>query len=310
MNTMNIRKQDEQPRKVKSVDQRSSLFRRLSVALVLLLVFLGGGYTLFALSPSWFRFPDWLPFPAGEKTSQETVQIEIPPIDPTVAVIDTGGEGRVPTLPIEQEPVLDSVLPEIKEQIDRQDQRLAFQGSALGEIEVSLETIREGQAGLERKLDEITTRLALREDVDMNTINGMVERQAFLEDRMNEATLHLDTRIEAVVGSLSLVKKQMASQEELIAGLSGDIYLLTRYGFGSNPRMETRGLTPAGRGQGASENPVPVEPVFKRGDYRVGDWIQGYGEVLSIHRTIEGDYLMTENGEIFAKADPEGETEQ
>ena len=306
---MNIRKQAEQPRKVKPVEQRGSLFRRLSVALVLLLVFLGGGYILFALSPSWLRLPDWMPFPAGEVTSQEPVQVEIPPIDPTVAVIDAGGEGMVPTLPIEPG-LSDTVLPEIRDQLDLHDQRIAFQGSVIGEIKAGLETIRESQAALERKLDEITTRLALREDVDMHTINGMVERQAFLEDRMNEATLQLDTRIEAVVGSLSLVKKQMASQEELIAGLSGDIYLLTRYGFGPTTRTENRVPATAGKGQGAEVNPVPAEPVFKQGDSRVGDWIQGYGEVLAIHRTIEGDHLVTENGEIFAKAEPEGDDEQ
>lgn len=286
---------------------------RLLLYLAVFGVMAGGATTIMVLNPALLeRTLSILPIGPTETNQESLAEVEALNIQNEVTSSETdllkdqlmAIQSSEPSLA----PVPDQAIEELRNDLLELDERVAFQAKTGLELTQRLTEIKNGQDDLRKQLAEITTRLSMREGVDMDTMTTMASRQSHLENRLLETGHQLTTSIDAIVGSLSLVKQQLARQEDMVSDLASDLYLLSRYGYGG----ETQSSFPITLKRAENVNPGEItgEPPareIRRGDYRVGDWIQGYGEVLSIHRTVEGDHLTTENGEIFAAARPEEE---
>ena len=299
-----------------SPDQGQTVLPRRSgklglLILLVVLVVLGGGTAMLVLNPALLeRLAGMMSSGTPGVTSEPTPLVEFEPV--ATAEFNSG---TISTLPpaepgIAALPEPDPAIVALEEKYIQLDERIAIQSSNYLDLLEQIDVVKTAQTAIQGQLAEITTRLATREPIDMDIIKNMVSRQTHLENRFLEGNHQLATSIDAVVGSLSLVKQNLARQEDLIAALSSDLYLLSRYGYGNETQP---GSTSYGDQRGVFSTTDNTDdsspPMIRRGDYRVGDWIQGYGEVLSIHRTVEGDHLTTENGEVFAKARPDENVE-
>ncbi len=292
------------------VRTRRSGVRFLLIILIPVLAALGGGLLIIILNPTLLDramtlFPTGMDNVSGNSTTAS--------VESVIEPVDFGTVQDEPIL-IQPEPVLakpvepDPEILELKELYRQLDERIAFQAADNKTLSGQISDITALQETLHGRLAEINTRLNMTETVDMATIDNMIKRQEHLENRQLEHNHFIATNIDAVVGSLSLVKQKTADLEDMISDLSSDLYLLSRYGYGNDSRTgQARSFSSSVTQSSADLHTDTTSPTIRRGDYRVGDWIQGYGEVLSIHRTVEGDYLTTENGEVFATAVPDEE---
>ena len=201
----------------------------------------------------------------------------------------------------------------LQDKADQLENRLEDQGRILDSLVNRLDGLTES---LEQAIEVLGNEIEEATSVSSpgeQQITQLTERQVYLENRLLAINQDIAGELatvnagqDALVGSLSLVKQQLARHNDLISDLGSDLYLLSRYGYGQ-PNQEHYYLSSGNEGESEPDEQEETrrEPI-KRGDYRVGDWIHGHGEVLSIHRTQEGDYLTTENGTVFAP-DPEGE---
>ena len=134
----------------------------------------------------------------------------------------------------------------------------------------------------------------------------MQTRLAELESAARADSTGLRTDVTAILSSLGQVRRSLADFEDRLTGVASDVYLITRYGYGQ-PAQPARVQSPqpgastwtSAEGGGAR---ITSRRSIQQGDYEVGDFVGGYGVVMSIRRTPEGDYLNTENGTLFAAA--------
>ncbi len=294
---------NEMPKNMPKHSKRSkrSRIRFLLIILTSALV-LGAGLLLVILNPSLLnRVMTLLPNDRDtELSSPVKVESVIEPVDlvlPDEPILAQ----PVPEIgrPVEPDPA----FLEVTEQIRQLEERIAFQAAQYQTLSGQLRDMRDEVATHTGRWAEIITRLEMTETVDIDTFTRLLDRQEHLENRQLERDHFHATNMDAVVGSLSLVKQKTADLEDMISNLSSDLYLLSRYGYGNE--RQTGVLSGIHPQRPAKSSSATTSPPIRRGDYRVGDWIQGYGEVLSIHRTVEGDYLTTENGEVFATAVPD-----
>lgn len=64
--------------------------------------------------------------------------------------------------------------------------------------------------------------------------------------------------------------------------------------------QKTRRPAPADQGDTQASSRLVSSPDIRAGQYGKGDWISGYGAVLEVRSGSAGDYLVTENGTVFA----------
>ena len=196
-------------------------------------------------------------------------------------------------------------MPDLAERLDGiQDEivRLsdAVQGheARLGELDLSVASIRDRAEAAGREASHV------RNQLDLITSDS---------DSSSEM---LKADLKAVITSLDNVRAQQFNLSGRIEALAGDLHLMSRYGYGQQAdRPPQRGAvvrTAPGRNllnapSGQSLAPPPssaAPPDLVQGRYRVGDWVGGHGVVSSIRKTPEGDHLVTPGGVLFAPAVP------
>ena len=126
-----------------------------------------------------------------------------------------------------------------------------------------------------------------------------------------EARLELvETDVFALASALKTSRAVASSLSERIDALAADLHLVARFGSEQAPAAPVQPAATIstapfqsnyhGSASEAAEAapPAAVQPV--QGQYRVGDWVAGWGVVSSIRRTPDGDHLTTPRGIVFA----------
>ena len=182
-----------------------------------------------------------------------------------------------------------------------------------------LETLAEGNARMAAELASQAERLVQLEATTTGIIDSVAvaRREAQLARSLvetttgeREARLELvETDVFALANALKTSRAVSSSLSERIDALAADLHLVARFGVEQTPSAPQQPSTTittapfqsnyhASATDAARDAPPAVQPV--QGQYRVGDWMAGWGVVSSIRRTPEGDHLTTPRGIVFA----------
>lgn len=193
-------------------------------------------------------------------------------------------------------------------------------------------------AEIEKRLRSLEEALSPRLDAVERKVAEAVEDQAASGARLDALMPGMMTKIASMESRLESVEakdgtEDMAAIAARLDELSSDIWLIARHGGGLVPPRNASGLSPNVPPLGeaskedaaptASPKPGPVDkamgrvpsgdgsaaapaarlvsnPDIRAGQYSKGGWVPGYGRVLEVRTASGGDYLVTENGTVFA----------
>ncbi len=207
----------------------------------------------------------------------------------------------------------------LAESLDAVRSDLVGQRNAVSELSGEVERLsgllsgfgeeRSAEASLLRQTREEAAQ-ALRE---ARHARNLIEGQS--DDR--DARLGLiEEDVQAFAASLRNLRHMQAAVSDRIEAVASDLHLLLRFGDGTGvgdagaagPASTTttapwRSNYHSTADAAAGEPRVAPESLVQ-GQYRVGDWVAGWGVVTAIRRTPDGDHLTTPRGTLFAPAAP------
>lgn len=195
-------------------------------------------------------------------------------------------------------PDLAARLDGMRDEIGQLSDAVRGQEVRLGELDLSVASIRDRAEAAGREASHVRNQLDL------------------INSDSDSSSEMLKADLKAVITSLDNVRAQQFNLSGRIEALAGDLHLMSRYGYGQQanrpPQQGAVVQTAPGRNllsapSGHSHAPPPssaAPPDLVQGRYRVGDWVGRHGVVSSIRKTPEGDHLVTPGGVLFAPAVP------
>lgn len=268
----------------------------------------------------------------GVMSSLRTAGVPVP--DAVLTLLDPGSvelaqPAPEPLAELPAAPAAQSPPPSVPAGRDPVEERLAaleglltahdaVQKDQAGEVERLASAIERFQAGLEKLAGQQqanadlaakaldTAELALRE-----ARHGRSLVEAATGDRDARLEL-LEADVLALATALRTARAINASLSDRIDSVAADLHLAARFsqgrtgpatGFGAVSSTEQAPFQSNyhSTADAAAAASPPPESVIQ-GQYRVGDWVAGWGVVSAIRRTPDGDHITTPRGVLFAPA--------
>ena len=246
--------------------------------------------------------------------------------DAMSSATDAAGEAGLPTTQVGPngeivpagtaalQPLHDQTL----ERLDRMDELLAAVAATQEGVSARIGELAGGQTELKETLERIRDRLEAAESMATDAMEAAAlarteahHGRSLAESTADERDARLEvveTDIKALAAAHKTARAVIAAQSDRIEALAADLHLLDRFGDTARPTpaprpAETQAVAPWTSNHfpssvAAAEAEAPAAAV--QGQYRVGDWVAGWGVVSAIRRTPEGDYLTTPRGVLFA----------
>ncbi len=239
---------------------------------------------------------------------------------------DAAGEAGLPTIQVGPDGgIAPPLAPAIQPSQDRTPERLDLLEGLLAEsaaaregISGRIEDLAGGLAQLSETLDGIRDRLDAAESAaaEASEAAALARTEAhhgrsLAESAAGERNARLElveVDIQALAAAHKTARAVIGAQSDRIEALAADLHLINRFGetarrTASPGPAETHAVAPWTSNYfpssgAAAEAEEPAAAV--QGQYRVGDWVAGWGAVSAIRRTPEGDHLTTPRGMLFA----------
>ncbi len=322
---------DENPESGAARPARPGRRRKLALGIVFVLFLSAaaaiGGYWVVSLPPGMGILAGLRS--AGVPVPQAMIEMIEPSSGPSAGVppvpaSQTTGNGRSAVLPaggVLPVEAFEDDLARTGEQIAELERLLTDANSKLGEQADAIIGLRDEIQGLSDHLGQLeesrhadagalrealdTARAARRKAEHARTI---VESAGAGEDGRLEL---VEEGVQALANSHRRSRNMIATLNDRIEEVASDLDLLSYYGAGRSPAapagstVTTTASSPWQSNYYSAADAPAAEPrvapeSLVQGQYRVGDWIAGWGVVTAIRKTPDGDHLTTPAGNLFA----------